>query len=352
MGFLSTIAQPTGFWFTILFGFESWLGSYVLAIILITVIIKLVLLPFDILNKYTSKKNSRVQQKLKPEVDKIKKKYANNPQMENQKTMELYKRENHSVVGTCVGMLVYMALTLTIFFTLLGSLNTISAYKIYNEYAQMQTIYVSEYNNTITLYPDDEEAAIDAAQLAVIDAYEDIKTGFLWIQNIWRPDTSTRIVLNYQDFSKLVRHLNLSEEQQVDEEEYETVVTQSFKREEGAKYHGWNGMFLISILSALLTYGSMKVTVLINKRKAKKENKEYIEGPESGKTMNMVMPLIMGVFTLLYNSAFGIYIVTGAIVGFVTGPLVNYLVNKIDHKIEYNKEMQRTASYSRTKREM
>ncbi len=352
MGFLNSIPQPTGFWFNILFAFENWLGSYVLGIILITVIIKLALLPLDVVNKYTSKKNSRVQQILKPEIEKIKKKYSNNPQMENQKTMELYKRENHSVIGTCVGMLVYMALTLTIFFTLLSSFNTIASYKIYNEYTQMEAIYEDKFNEVISINPADEELATNEAELAVINSYSDIKTGFLWIQNIWRPDTSTRIVLTYKDFSDLVKHLNLNEEQKINEEQYAKIVTNSFDRGEGAIYHGWNGMFLVSILAALLTYGSMKVTVIMNKMKAKKENKEYIAGPEGGKAMTYVMPLIMGIFTLLYNAAFGIYIVAGAIVGFITGPLVNFLVDKIDDKIQYNNEMKRTASYSRTKREI
>lgn len=352
MGFLNAIAQPTGLWYNIIFAFEGWLGNYILAIFLITVIIKLVLLPFDVLNKYTSKKNARVQQKLKPEIDKIKKKYASNPQMENQKTMELYKRENHSIVGTCVGMLVYMSLTLVIFFSLLSALNTIAAYKIYNEYVEMQVVYEREYDLVIANNPHDEEMAVNSAELAVIEAYEDIKTGFLWIQNIWRPDTSTRIVLNYNDFQGLIRHLDISEEEQIEEGQYDKIVTQSFSRDEAAKYRGWNGLFLISILSALLTYGSMRVTKLLNKWKAKREGTEYIEGPENTKVLSVIMPLIMGVFTLFYTSAFGVYIVAGAIVGFITGPIVNVIVDKIDSKIQYKNEMKITASYSRTKREM
>lgn len=349
------LAKPTGFWSNIIFAFEGWLGSYILGVILITVLIKLVLLPFDVYNKYTAKKNARVQAVLAPEIEKIKKQYQNNPQMENQKTMELYKRENHSVMGTCLGMLVYMALTLVVFFTLLSSFNTIASYKIYDEYTAMRTAYQLEYDNSLEANHDKEnkeELATKDAQIAVINKYSEIKTGFLWIKNIWRPDTSASIVLKYNEFTSLTKHLKIDEDNKVEEEEYNKIVTESFKLPQAKEYQGWNGYFLISILSALLTYGSLQLTTFLGKRKAKKQNKEYLQGPEANKAMSLIMPLIMGAFTLFYNSAFGIYIVVGAVVAFLTGPLVNIVVDKIDDKVQHDIEMKRTASYSRTKREM
>jgi membrane protein insertase Oxa1/YidC/SpoIIIJ len=47
-----TLTAPNGFWHTIVLGLEGAIGDYALALILITVIIKLVMVPFDFINKY------------------------------------------------------------------------------------------------------------------------------------------------------------------------------------------------------------------------------------------------------------------------------------------------------------
>ena len=80
------IAKPTGMWGSIIFGLENAVGDYALALILITIIIKLVIVPFDFVNRYTSKKSSRKQAEMKPELDKINEKYKDDKNMINQKT--------------------------------------------------------------------------------------------------------------------------------------------------------------------------------------------------------------------------------------------------------------------------
>ena len=54
MDFLNAIdlVKPEGFWSGIVFGLEGALKNYAWALILITVIIKLVMVPFDFINKY------------------------------------------------------------------------------------------------------------------------------------------------------------------------------------------------------------------------------------------------------------------------------------------------------------
>ena len=116
--FLSAVAEPTGVWEKIIMAFQSGIPNYAWAIIVFTVVLKLILLPLDFLNKYITAKNTKVQNLIQPELAKIQKQYGNNKQILNQKTMELYKKHNYNVTGSCVIMLVNMALTLFIFITL------------------------------------------------------------------------------------------------------------------------------------------------------------------------------------------------------------------------------------------
>ena len=63
------------------------INNYGLAIILFTVIIKIVLLPLSIKQQRTLKKSTQLQEKMKV----IQFKYKNNPEKMNQEMMELYK---------------------------------------------------------------------------------------------------------------------------------------------------------------------------------------------------------------------------------------------------------------------
>lgn len=366
MDFLIASA-PTGLWAWLINSIENAGISYGFTIILVTLIIKFVLLPADLFNKYSTKKNATVQAKIKPELDTLKKRYANNPQILNQKTMQLYKRENYSMGGTCAGMLVYMVLTMVIFFTLLNTLNGMSAYKLQNEYDVLYntyTAYVTENNIDV-----ENEEELKLAQVAVSEKYNEIKEDFLWIKNIWRPDTSASVTLNYKDFSSVAK---ISEKQKHGTEyskltEEELAEIQLMTDEEKAEYNKytektynivmnelltnktytkWNGYFILSVLAALLSFGSMQLNTIIAKIKNKKKNLPNIVS--TNKTMSIIMPIIMGVFTLLYTASFGLYIVAGALFSFVTTPLITLIVDKIYAKKSEKLEVKNKVSYDRT----
>ena len=120
MDYLATlmVAEPTGFWATLITFFEGIFNSYVSGIILLTIIIKLVLSPLDFMNKKVARNNARMQAVLAPQMAKLQKQYGHDRNLLNQKTAELYKRSGFSMGGSCVVMLVYLVLTIVIFFTL------------------------------------------------------------------------------------------------------------------------------------------------------------------------------------------------------------------------------------------
>lgn len=343
MDFLAAVIQPTGLWYNIITFIGNLVHSHALTLILITLMIKILLYPFDILNKYTTKKNSRKQAELAPEIEKVKKRYASNPQLQNQKTMELYKANNYNLVGTCVGMLVYMVLTLVIFITLLNSLNTISSYKIYEEYQTLKTEYTAVYERTTG----DENLKVSTAQNAVVAKYDDIKESFLWIKNIWRPDTSASSVLTYDDFVTNVKRVGV-EASEVDKTEYTLVMNGLITSD---VYKSCNGYYILAILAVLSTFGSTYLTTLVTKFKLKKQGREMVKSPDQNKVLTLILPILMGVFTLLYNAAFGIYIVTGALFGLLTSPITGLIVEAIESKVIKKEQAKITVSYDRNRRD-
>ena len=87
-------------------------NNYGLAIILFTVIIKLILLPLSVKQQRTMIKSSKIQEKMKT----IQFKYKNDPEKMNQEIMSLYKTENMSPFSGCLTAIIQMLLLLSIFY--------------------------------------------------------------------------------------------------------------------------------------------------------------------------------------------------------------------------------------------
>ena len=103
------------------FGFViKWLyslsGNYLIAILIFSVILKLIMFPFGI----KQQKNSQKQASLRPKENVIRKKYAGRTDRQTQMKMnteiqELYQKENFSPLGGCMPMLIQMLVLLAVY---------------------------------------------------------------------------------------------------------------------------------------------------------------------------------------------------------------------------------------------
>lgn len=355
-----SLSAPKGFWPSIIFGMENAVKNYALALILVTIIIKFIMVPFDFVNKFTSKKSSRKQLEMKPELDKINQKYANDKNMLNQKTMEVYRSHNFNAMGTCFGMLIYLVFTMVVFWTLFSSLNNISYYKIGDQYLQVRKEYFASFDidvdtidETKTAYDvylakvdgmDEAElnALTETANAKALEKYDETKTSFLWIENIWLPDSTKNPVMNYDNFinkSKISKDV-------ITKDEY-NLVLDPIKTNERKN----NGFFILAVLAASINFGSATINNLVSRRKAKKQMVDpSLVANNSNKLMTIIMPLIMGVFTLFYNAAFGLYIVSGALITFITSPLVTLFVDMLEIEAIKKEQNRTVALYDRKRR--
>jgi len=133
--------------------FYGLTGSYALSIVLFTLVIKLILTPLDI----KQRNNMRKLTKLNPKLNVINERYANDPDKKAQKTMELYKKEKVSPFSSCLPMLIQ----LPILFAMISVMNSIS-------YDAMMNMFLEAH----------------AGNPMPIES-------FLWVRNIFQPDTIT-----------------------------------------------------------------------------------------------------------------------------------------------------------------
>ena len=78
--------------------FYQWTGSYGVAIILFTLVVKLVILPFQLKSKKSMMRMNRMQGKIKD----IQTRFANNKERQQQEMADLYAREGINPMGGCL----------------------------------------------------------------------------------------------------------------------------------------------------------------------------------------------------------------------------------------------------------
>ncbi len=100
----------------IITGINGYVGSYGLAIIMFTVILRVILWPLDIKQRKEQKKIAELQPKMKE----LQKKYKNNKEKLNIKTMEPYRKHQVNPMAGCLPLLIQLPLLFALFSALRG----------------------------------------------------------------------------------------------------------------------------------------------------------------------------------------------------------------------------------------
>ena len=105
---MSTIARPFG---VLLMFLYEWVNNYGLAIIMFAIIVRGILLPFQMKSKPGMMRQTRLQ----PKVNEIQKKYASNKTKVNEELAKLYKEEGVNPASGCVWGLLPFPIMIALF---------------------------------------------------------------------------------------------------------------------------------------------------------------------------------------------------------------------------------------------
>ena len=136
------------------------INNYGLAIILFTIFIKILFIPFSVKQQKTLKKSAKMQEKIKI----IQFKYKNNPEKMNQEVMELYKNEKMSPFSGCFTAIIQIVLLFSIFYLVRSPLTF------------MQKIPTENINNYISQLQEGGKSVSTAyPEIDIIREYEFLK---------------------------------------------------------------------------------------------------------------------------------------------------------------------------------
>lgn len=361
MGFMSSLLGaewPGGLWASLIKIFYSFITNYAWAIVVFTICLKILLSPIDFLQRRSTAKMQFANAKIQPEMEKLQKRYANNPKMLQQKQAELYKKSGVNMGGSCIIMLVYMVATLVIFMTLFNSLGVISRHKITDQYEQLRAEYCTSVSidiqdkNQIQIVEalnglsDDQKIS---AEQKVVDKYFEIKDSWLWVNNIWISDTVANRIPNFDEyvsisgttFKDIEGGATAAELKEAAKIEYQTVMNSLLQNHNGA-----NGYYILSILAVVISV----LTQLLNTKLMTPKKKNPYEPKVKAKQnwlMLVILPAIMLVFTLTSSAAFAVYIMTNSLVSTLIMPLTMIISNKLDEKAEKKRQDEIQVDYRR-----
>lgn len=114
-GFFDPVAKPMLFLLKL---FYKFIPNYGLAIIFLSVGIKLVFWPLT----HKSQKSMKGMQKLQPKIAELKEKYKNNKEELNRKTMEFYRTNKVNPLGGCLPILIQIPVFFALYRVLLNSI--------------------------------------------------------------------------------------------------------------------------------------------------------------------------------------------------------------------------------------
>ena len=120
MGFFGTLFQPIedllGFVLQLLYNLTdiAGAGSYGMAIILLTIIVRMILYPLTV----KQVKSMKAMQELQPKMKKLQEKYKDNPQVMQQKLGALYKDAGVNPLAGCLPLLIQMPILMGMYYAL------------------------------------------------------------------------------------------------------------------------------------------------------------------------------------------------------------------------------------------
>ena len=269
--------------------------NYGLAIIIFSILVKVLMIPMSIKQQKTMKKSQKIQGKMKE----IQFKYKNNPEMLNKATQELYKSENMSPFSGCLSAIVQIILLFAVFYLVRSPLT-----------------YMKKVDSSVT---DKYTKIIKENDLSTNSAYPEIEI-IRELGNI-RELKNKNVEENAEESSEQQEKTDLAE---INDEELDSLyINMDFLGlnldQVPTRSSDWKA-YIIPILYVLVSIISLRVVNNTNKKDKKEkpeENKdekslakpedEFDPMEQMNKNMNMMFPVMYLAVALIAPLGLGLY---------------------------------------------
>ncbi len=315
------------FLFNILAWIQSWVGNWGWAMVVFTIMVRLVLTPLDIKSRMSMRKTSKLQ----PQMQALQKKYANDKEKLNQKTAELYKKEHISPLSSCLPLLLTWPILIAVF----GAMRMAANRELLIQLGQILN------NEMPTLEP------------------------WLWIKNLWMPDSIFAAALpdaktiqqipadqwlkwfnglDPNNLPVLIRDLGLTADSFAKDNLGATITSIVEAMKLNAQYveavavkPGWTFNLLITQISLVNIYNGLMILPILSAVSqlamtkimgGNQQTNPDQPGAGAGKFMQYFFPIFSLIICFSYSAAFALYWVAGNLVSMGQTYAINKYLDK------------------------
>ncbi len=290
---LKTIAKPFG---ALMLWLYNLVGNYGVAVILFALVVKLIMLPFQLKSKKSMMRTSRMTPRLKE----LEKKYGNDQQRYQQEMAKLYKEEGVNPMSGCLWSLLPFPILIALYSAIRYPLTTMMGVPE-SMLAEGGAIYqkLAELGYSLSQYSTGRSAAF----------YEQIYQSQFISDHF---SAFSGIADKLQQISYRFLGLDLGQ-----------VPSFSFWRWDFSSASAWLpvfGLFLIPVVSALLSWLSMKV--------ANASTPQTKDQQQQMRTMNLIMPLMSLYICFTMPAVMGIYWIAQSVFAMLQDVILNKVFTK------------------------
>ena len=274
--------------------------NYGVAIILFSILLKLILLPLTIKQQKTLKKSQKVQEQLKE----LQEKYSNNPEKLNQEMMDLYKRENLSPFSGCLSSILQIILLLAMFYLVSRPLTYMKKVDTEEINAYKEAIVQEQGENSVsTTYPEISiikyiNNKIDNPEENNTEIVESVDNTTVEVIETENNTTETEVVEEEK--------LNINEDLYINMN-FLGVDLSSIPKD---NYTDWK-VFIIPVLYIISSCISIKMTQVKTKKTEKKDEENKDAEPDMtaqmNKSMTWMMPILAVTVSLVAPLGLALY---------------------------------------------
>ena len=257
----------------------EFVNNYGLAIIIFSIILKILLLPISISQQKTLKKSQKMQEKTRE----IQEKYKGNQEKINTEMIELYKREKMNPFSGCFSSIIQLVLLISIFLIVSKPLTHMK---------KVDPELIQQYTDEIKTQYQEENKNLNYTEIAIIK-----EKGY----------TDDRVYLNMNFLGLDLNSVPMQE------------------------YTNWK-VYVIPGLYIISSFISIRITSnMNNKKKKKEENREKNELDaieQANKNMMWLMPLMSVTIAIIAPLGLALYWLVNNILIMIERLVINHFIGK------------------------
>lgn len=218
-----------------------------------------------------------------------------------------------------------------------------AALKVYSEYVAIEDLTQSkQYYDSLS---DTEKGYVTGVAVEfdqnldeqMVTAYTENMESFLWIKNVFMPDTGSNVVPEVDEYvgSKIQAKLEFAG---VTYDDLAGPAQRALNKTSTWDIKRWNGYFVLPILSIVMSFFTTWFMQKLTPQNLTGDAQQQKSQQTTMKILTYMMPLIMGIFAIMYSAAFAIYYFMSNLVSTLLN-VVYIVISKILDKREKAKSL-------------